>query len=99
VERIAAEPKFSAKALDAFRAMHALESQCTCSADSRKPCAACEAWRDQDRILFFELKLTPWQFPAVERPGTVPPYDKGVSAYQECLMAQRRYCELAAAAL
>jgi hypothetical protein len=41
---------------------------------SRRHCAACDRWWDQHEILCDELKLAPWQWPAVENPDAVSPY-------------------------
>ena len=100
MERITpAKETYSAKALALFREMVKLESQCTCTDDTDEDfCAACCARWDLGKVLFDELKLKPWQFPAVEIPGTPPAWPKGSPANRECQEAQRRYVALAAAA-
>ena len=50
-------PRFSDAALNAFREMQKLE---------RKG----HDWRNEHDILLRELGIKPWQFPAVQRPGT-----------------------------
>src|SRR5262249_55603802 len=92
INRLARGPRFTAEAIEAFRRMHALESQCTCTADVEESCAACDAWWDHHRVLFHELRLKPWEFPAVQIPGTPPTYPTG----REYPEAQLRYRALAA---
>ena len=90
MERITpAKETFSAKALATFREMFKLESECTCTDDADEDfCAACYARWDLEKVLLDELKLKPWQFPAVEIPGTPPIYPKGSPADRECQQAQ-----------
>ena len=68
--------RYTPAALEAFRKMVVLENKCTCTDDGEEPCAVCDQWWAQNSILCNELWLKPWQFPAVEAPGTVSPYDR-----------------------
>ena len=71
-------------ALAAFKAMRALEKQCSCP-------PACEAWRDQHAILWRELKCRPWEFPCIR------PDKDGLPDNQWHRAARQRYRALEAA--
>jgi hypothetical protein len=69
-------------ALDAFRRLVALESECVgppgCEPYQR--CAACDEWWVQQKIIHDELGLKPWEF-AVEHENTGDwPADEGARA-------------------
>jgi hypothetical protein len=73
-----------AAALDAFRRMQQLEQQCTCAPDRlgwrlwcAGGCSTCDQWWEHHAILHRELRLRPWQFPAVEHPDAQCPYPAG----------------------
>jgi hypothetical protein len=62
-------------ALEAFRKMQRLEKKCTCEEPDwdgeywkREQCPACTQWWEQHSILWRELRLKSWQWPAYERP-------------------------------
>ena len=59
----------SPRALEAFRRLVALESQCTCPPDRQPVCAACDEWWRMQSVIGRELHLRPWHFPAVEYEG------------------------------
>jgi hypothetical protein len=69
----------TSEALAAFLRMKELDRECTCPPRDwsrenywkHKPCAACDAWWDQHRIVHQELKCRPWEWPCIERPGGV----------------------------
>jgi hypothetical protein len=70
----------SETALRAFRHMCRLESQCTCAPRDwdgeywkHEQCKACAEWWKQNSILHDALKLRPWQWPAIEKPGDREP--------------------------
>jgi len=74
----------SETALEAFRRMCELESQCTCPPRDwggeywkHQQCAACDAWYDQHGILHRELAMPPWCWPCVENPHAQNPYPEG----------------------
>ena len=101
------KPEISAAAIAAFRKMQQLDLQCTCAPDwdgaywEHQECRACEQWFRQHRILWGELSLQPWQWPAIETPGAVSPYPEGSDAAlndKPDLEAQERYCMLERAA-
>jgi len=52
------------RAIDLFDDMETLETQCSCGGDVLFECDACEKYWDQHNILYDELKLKPWQWPA-----------------------------------
>jgi hypothetical protein len=82
VERITpAQEPFSAKALELFREMHALQS-------------FGDRWWELHNKLFDELRAKPWEFPCIEPPGT--PYEAGWNR-KTSDEAQARYVALAAA--
>jgi hypothetical protein len=99
--------RFSPAALAAFGKMLVLEQRCTCAPVDWKgayweheECRACRAWSVQDHILCRELRLKPWQVPAVESPDAVCFYPAGSAAAAHCkpkLEAQARYRALMAA--
>ena len=85
--------------------MQKLEAECTCPTDWTdkhcERCAACEGWWQQNSILCRELRLPPWEFPAVQHPDAVPAYPKGSPAYEKWqpdLAAQARWRALMEAA-
>jgi hypothetical protein len=84
-------------ALAAFKAMRALEKQCSCPPRDpvryweHQQCAACEAWRDQHAILWRELKCRPWEFPCIR------PDKDGLPDNQWHRAARQRYRALEAA--
>jgi hypothetical protein len=100
--------KITSAALDAFRKMHELDEQCTCKPRDwggkywkHEECAACEQWWQHHEILFRELALPLWSFPAIERPDARSPYPKGSPAAKDWRPdheAQERYKTLAKAA-
>jgi hypothetical protein len=74
-------------ALDAFRRIRLLETQCTClprdwqgEYGKHEPCSACDAWWTQQGILCRELALKAWHWPAVEHPQAENPYPEGSAA-------------------
>ena len=69
--------RFPRSAVVIFRRMLALEADCYCQ-DGK--CTACKQWWVEHRNLHRELKLNPWDWPCVERPGTPAPYPKGSPA-------------------
>src|SRR6516225_7698800 len=76
------------KALDAFRKMVDVEDKCTCPPIDwegkywkRPPnCQACETWWQQNSILCDELRLKPWEWPAVQHFSARSPYSEGCEA-------------------
>jgi hypothetical protein len=99
--------RFTPAALAAFEKMLALEERCTCEPIDWKgayweheECRACARWWRYHDLLCDELRLKPWQIPAVESPDAVCPYPAGSQAAAHCkpkLEAQARYLALAAA--
>jgi hypothetical protein len=99
--------KTGAEAIAAFREMLRLEARCTCppiSSDEKyfvhEECAACDAWWQQHGILVAELRLKPWEFPAIEDPEAASPYPEGSEAWKNDkpdVEAQARYRALAQA--
>jgi hypothetical protein len=95
------KPKITPAAIAAFKRMQKLEAACTCKPIDwegkyweREECKACEQWWEEHSILFHELKLPPWEWPAIERPDACSPYPKGSRADQSWksdLAAQVRY--------
>jgi hypothetical protein len=93
--------RFTPAALAAFREMQRLADACTCAPVNwdgehwdREQCKACEQWWQQHSILVDELRLKPWQWPAVESPDATCPYPEGCYAAQQWkpdLAAQARY--------
>ena len=93
--------QFSPKALAAFREMRKLEEQCTCPPRDWggkywefERCEACKEWWRQHSLLHDELRLEPWEWPAVEHPDAVSPYPEGSHAannWKPDLEAQERY--------
>jgi hypothetical protein len=72
-------------ALEAFRRIRLLETQCTCLPRDgeywkHEPCPACDEWRTQQGILCRELAVKAWRWPAVEHPQTANPYPEGSAA-------------------
>jgi hypothetical protein len=60
--------------------MQRLERRCTCEERDwggeywkHEQCPACTQWSDQHAILWRELRLKPWQWPAYERPEDAEP--------------------------
>jgi hypothetical protein len=89
---------FTPATLDDFRKMVEVEDQCTCS---EPPCKACDVWWEQNSILCNELRLQPWQWPAVQHSDVRSPYPEGCEAdkqWRPDLEAQARYHALAEAA-
>jgi len=69
------------KAIEAFGRMRNLDQLCTCDPIDwdgaywkHELCPACEAWWEHHSILWNELSLKPWQWPAIETPGAVTCY-------------------------
>jgi hypothetical protein len=58
---------FSAKAIALFKQMQVLDSQCTCTSEHHR-CRACDAWWEAHSELHDELRLRPWEWPAIETP-------------------------------
>ena len=89
--------QITSAALAAFKAMRALEEQCSCPPRDpvryweHQQCAACEAWWDQHAILWRELKCRRWEFPCI-RPDEDELHDN-----QWDRAAQQRYRALEAA--
>jgi hypothetical protein len=63
-------PQITAVALDAFRRLVALESECIGppGCEPFRRCAPCDEWWTQQGIIHRELGLRPWEM-AVEYPG------------------------------
>jgi hypothetical protein len=72
---------FTPRALGAFHSMLKAEVTCNCE-DGLGKCDACMAWWHWHRILHAELGLRPWQYPAIEKPGTASPFPAGSEADQ-----------------
>lgn len=99
--------EFSPAALAAFRKMQRLDARCTCEPIDwdRKywdhdECPACARWWQQHNILWGELKLKLWEWPAVKHPDAMCPYPEGCEAalkWKPDLEAQERYRALDAA--
>jgi hypothetical protein len=77
-------------ALEAFRRIRLLETQCACSPVDwegaywkHEPCPACDEWWVQQGIICRELALKPWHWPAVEDPEMDNPYPEGSFAAAE----------------
>lgn len=94
-------------AIAAFKKMLELEEACSCAPINwekyweRERCAACKQWWEQHSVLWRELKLPPWIWPAYEHPGAVTPYPEGSHAaksWQPDLKGQERYRLLCVAA-
>jgi hypothetical protein len=62
--------QITAAALEAFRRLRVLETQCTCPPDREPVCAACDEWWKMQGIIGRELALKPWHFPAIEHENT-----------------------------
>jgi len=86
------------KAIATFREMLRLEEGCDCQDGS---CKACRAWWDEHRVLHAELGLRPWEYPAVEWPGSecpYPPNSPAAERWEPDLAAQSRWAQLERAA-
>jgi hypothetical protein len=78
--------------------MLGLENDCSCPDYS---CTACKQWWVEHRNLHRELGLTPWQYPAVEAPGTpcpFPPDSPAARDWQPDYEAEARWGQLFQAA-
>lgn len=94
-------------AIAAFRKMQRLETKCTCAPVDwngkhweRTECPACKRWWEQHSILWDELGLRPWQWPAYRHPDATVPYPEGSYAARTRkpdLEAQERYGALVTA--
>jgi hypothetical protein len=88
--------------------MRNLETLCSCDPIDwegaywkRQLCPACEVWWEHHSILHDELRLRPWEWPAIETPGALPCYPEGspaALAWKPDLEAQARYRALEKAA-
>jgi hypothetical protein len=88
-------------AIAAFQRMQQLEEECTCEEIDwggeywkHESCAACEEWWHHHATLHDELKLRPWEWPAVEHPEAESPYPEGSNAdrnWKPDLEARERY--------
>jgi hypothetical protein len=75
--------------------MKAAEQACqTCAGGGYDDCPACQQWERCNAVLFRELQLTPWQFPAVRHPKAEP---SPFTNLEEWHAAQARYLILAQA--
>jgi hypothetical protein len=67
------------RAVETFKQMQTLPP-CTCVWGpkywNRIECASCDRWWDLHRELHAELKLRPWEWPAVDHPPGAPPHDE-----------------------
>lgn len=104
--RRATKTQFTPAALAAFKEMLKLKTKCSCEPinwekhwERGRRCAACDQWCEQHSILHHELKLPPWEFPAVENPDAESPYPEGHinRTLPPDLEAQQRYRALEAA--
>jgi hypothetical protein len=85
----------SARALELFARMRAAEQRCPTLASGRNDgCEACRAWFGLNDLLFEELRLKPWQFPAIRHPKAKP---SPFTNLEEWRAAQARYLILAQA--
>jgi hypothetical protein len=98
-------PAISPRAVELFEAMRELECECE-PIDwggeywNRETCAGCERWRELHGLLNRELRLRPWQFPAIEHPDAENPYPPGspaAASWKPDLEAQARWRALEAA--
>jgi hypothetical protein len=99
-----ARAQISDAALDAFQTMQQLEHRCECPErdwagdySNFAECRACDTWWEQHGILHRELRLPPWQYPAVEHPDAENPWPAWANAaarWQPDREAQARYREL-----
>ena len=74
--------------------MRRLENQCTCPDDAEKyfeTCPACEEWWQQNSVLVDELKLKPWEFPAVEKPDDEGPDLEAQARYRLMKKAAKQH--------
>jgi hypothetical protein len=79
--------RFTLAALDAFRRMKWLETQCTCPPRDwageywkHQQCSACDQWYEQHNIMHRELSMPPWRWPCVESPHAQNPFPEGSPA-------------------
>ncbi len=104
----ATKSRISPTAVLAFQEMLKLEARCTCTPinwsrywEGRDPCTACKRWREHHSVLWHELKLPPWEWPAFEHSDATTPYPEGSYAAQSWKpdeAGQRRYRALCDAA-
>jgi hypothetical protein len=102
------KPEITATAIAAFRKMRRLRTKCTCAPVDwegeywkHQECPACDQWWQQHSILWHELRLKVWQWPAIQTPGACTPYPAGSYAaanWKPNLEAQERYRALERAA-
>ncbi len=100
--------QITAKAIAAFEEMQICRPLCTCDPIDwggnywqREECPACEDWWRHHGVLWNELNLRPWEWPAIQHPNARSPYPEGSEAtrrWKPHLAAQERYRLLAEAA-
>jgi hypothetical protein len=87
--------KLSPVAINAFRQKMLLT--CRCIADIKIRCRSCQRGFELDMIISRELRLAPWQFPAIAHPDDASPYREASAGAQNWPLAQERFRMLAEA--
>ena len=92
--------RISPRAMTTFRKMLRLEARCRCKVDAAERCKPCQKSFELDAVIGRELKLSPWQFPAIAHPSEPSPYSaaSGTTGALNWPAAQARYHALAEAA-
>jgi hypothetical protein len=94
---------FTSEAIVAFLRMQEVEQQCTCKPIDydgpvrERQCDACLEWWRLHSILHGELRLRPWQWPAIEDPESPNPFPAGspaAASWSRDETACQRYLEL-----